>query len=77
MRSSPMSSLEKGVYWTEYVIRHNGAHFLKPASIRLSLVEFLCLDILLVVGSVIVTIVFLLVKSVKLCCPTRRKDKTE
>uniref|UniRef100_A0A8D8XWG3 2-hydroxyacylsphingosine 1-beta-galactosyltransferase n=1 Tax=Cacopsylla melanoneura TaxID=428564 RepID=A0A8D8XWG3_9HEMI len=78
MRSSPMSSLEKGVYWTEYVILHNGAHFLKPASTRLSLVQFLCLDILLVVVFVLVAILFLLVKSVnKLCCRTRRKDKTE
>ncbi|XP_026679300.1 UDP-glucuronosyltransferase 2B18 [Diaphorina citri] len=77
MKSSPVSSLEKAVYWTEYVIRHEGAHFLKPASTRLSLVQFLCLDILLVVISVMAAMLFVLFKCGQVLLRAKKKDKTE
>ncbi|KAI5751089.1 hypothetical protein M8J77_004087 [Diaphorina citri] len=77
MKSSPVSSLEKAVYWTEYVIRHEGAHFLKPASTRLSLVQFLCLDILLVVISVMAAMLFVLFKCGQVLLRAKKKDKME
>lgn len=41
-----MSPMETAVYWTEYVIRHDGAYHLKPASTRLRWDQYLLLDVL-------------------------------
>lgn len=53
----PLKSLQKAVYWIEYVLRHNGAHHLKTAGSQLTWYEFLLLDglFLMVVVRIIVT----------------------
>jgi len=53
----PLKSLEKAVYWIEYVIRHNGAHHLKTAASELAWYEFLLLDglFLVVIVRIIMT----------------------
>lgn len=43
-----MKPLDKAVYWIEYVIRHNGAHHLKTAGNQLNWIQFLLIDVLLV-----------------------------
>ncbi|XP_052864670.1 UDP-glucosyltransferase 2 [Anopheles cruzii] len=40
-RSTP---LETAVYWTEYVIRHNGAYHLQSPSRNLNFLQYYCLD---------------------------------
>ncbi|NXK38461.1 CGT galactosyltransferase, partial [Piprites chloris] len=42
----PMHALNRTVYWLEYILRHNGAPYLRPAVYDLSLYEYFCLDIL-------------------------------
>ncbi|NXX75287.1 CGT galactosyltransferase, partial [Urocolius indicus] len=42
----PMPALNRTVYWLEYILRHDGAAYLRPAVYDLSLVQYFCLDIL-------------------------------
>ncbi|CAI5774260.1 2-hydroxyacylsphingosine 1-beta-galactosyltransferase-like [Podarcis lilfordi] len=53
----PIPPLNRTVYWLEYVLRHDGAPFLRPALYKLSFYEYYCLDILAVlllfVGAII------------------------
>jgi len=44
-----MKPLDKAVYWIEYVIRHNGAHHLKTAGNQLNWIQFLSIDVMLVI----------------------------
>lgn len=58
-RDQPLKSLEKAVYWIEYVIRHNGAHHLKTAAGELVWYEFLLLDglFLIIIVRIIMTVI--------------------
>ncbi|XP_008186378.1 UDP-glucuronosyltransferase 2C1 [Acyrthosiphon pisum] len=47
----PMKPLDKAVYWIEYVIRHNGAHHLKTAGNQLNWIQYLSIDVMLVLLS--------------------------
>lgn len=46
LRDQPTTPQERAVYWTEYVIRHQGAPQLKCPAAQLSWVEFLMLDVM-------------------------------
>lgn len=45
---TPMPPLNRTVYWLEYILRHDGAPYLRPSLYRLSFYEYYCLDILAV-----------------------------
>nr|XP_018905658.1 PREDICTED: UDP-glucuronosyltransferase 2B31-like [Bemisia tabaci]XP_018905659.1 PREDICTED: UDP-glucuronosyltransferase 2B31-like [Bemisia tabaci]XP_018905660.1 PREDICTED: UDP-glucuronosyltransferase 2B31-like [Bemisia tabaci] len=42
----PQSRLANAVFWVEYVIRHKGAHHLKPESVRMPYYQYLLLDVI-------------------------------
>jgi glucuronosyltransferase len=44
-KDEPQSSLNRAVWWAEYVIRHNGAKHLRSATLDLSWYQYLLLDI--------------------------------
>lgn len=44
-----MTPQESVVYWTEYVLRHDGAHHLKSEALNLTWYQYLLLDVILVV----------------------------
>lgn len=48
LRDQLTTPTERAVYWTEYVIRHQGAPQLRCQGAQLSWVEFLMLDVLAV-----------------------------
>lgn len=41
-----MSAMDTAVYWTEYVIKHNGAHHLKASSVYMPWYQYVLLDVL-------------------------------
>ncbi|XP_069693345.1 UDP-glucosyltransferase 2-like [Periplaneta americana] len=60
-RDHPNSALDRAVFWTEYVIRHQGAPHLRSAGAELYWYEYLLLDVLLVVvaaGLAIILVVY-------------------
>uniref|UniRef100_A0A6P7GYX7 UDP-glucuronosyltransferase 2B9-like n=1 Tax=Diabrotica virgifera virgifera TaxID=50390 RepID=A0A6P7GYX7_DIAVI len=70
----PMKPLDLAIYWTEFVIRHKGAHHLRVAALDLLWYQYLLLDVIAVVTIIIFsvfTVLYLL--CVKLCCSKRNK----
>ncbi|XP_069693335.1 UDP-glucosyltransferase 2-like [Periplaneta americana] len=60
-RDHPTSALDRAVFWTEYVIRHQGAPHLRSAGAELYWYEYLLLDVLLVVvaaGLAVILVVY-------------------
>ncbi|XP_060535998.1 UDP-glycosyltransferase UGT5-like [Cylas formicarius] len=53
VEDQPMTGLERAVWWSEYVIRHRGARHLRSAVADVSLAEYLLLDVLAAVLSVL------------------------
>lgn len=45
-KDRPISTLDKAVYWIEYVLRHKGAYHLRPGSLDLAWYQNLLLDVI-------------------------------
>ncbi|XP_042894391.1 UDP-glycosyltransferase UGT5-like isoform X2 [Penaeus japonicus] len=60
LKDQPQSPLERAVFWTEYVIRHQGAPRLRSLATDLSWVEYLMLDVLLLFHGLAVFAYFLI-----------------
>lgn len=41
-----MAPMEKAIWWIEYVLRHNGASFLRSDATKLNLIQYLLLDVI-------------------------------
>lgn len=67
-RDQPESPRERAVYWTEYVIRHQGAPRLRSPSAELSWVEFLMLDVLLAFHVVLYVVYTILCRLLRFVC---------
>nr|XP_018897564.1 PREDICTED: 2-hydroxyacylsphingosine 1-beta-galactosyltransferase-like isoform X1 [Bemisia tabaci] len=61
-RDLPQTSLERAIFWVEYVIRHNGAHHLKPASVGMPLYRYLLLDVIVFWLFIIVLVIYVICK---------------
>ena len=66
-KDEPVSSLKRALWWTEYVIRHNGPKHIWPAVVDLAWCHYLLLDVgafmfLLFVVTVLVS--YLILKSI-------------
>ncbi|KAJ8720261.1 hypothetical protein PYW07_012304 [Mythimna separata] len=65
-KDRPLSPMDTTIFWIEYVARNKGAVNMKPPTVDMPLYQYLMLDAILVVGSVILLIIFILVKLVSL-----------
>lgn len=46
-RDQPMKPLDRAIYWIEYVIRNDGAQYLKAESIGLNTAQYFLFDVTL------------------------------
>ncbi|KAH8406763.1 hypothetical protein KR222_010007 [Zaprionus bogoriensis] len=73
-RDKPMHPLDTAIYWTEYIIRHKGAPHMRILPSNIKLVDYYCLDNVLMIvvrfGFVICLVLYLLCKLLK--CLERR-----
>lgn len=80
-REFASNPLDKAVWWIEFVIRNDGADFLKPLSLSQRWYEARNLDILFVLLLIISVSLFVSFKLLKLlyscCCPSSRKTKSD
>ncbi|KAF5302525.1 hypothetical protein FQR65_LT00897 [Abscondita terminalis] len=71
----PMTGLEKAIWWTEYVIRHNGTKHLRSPMLDIPFYQYYLLDVIgvfvVVLGGLILTIII----SIKLLLKIMRKKK--
>jgi hypothetical protein len=79
LRDQPQTPMEKAIYWTEYVLRHDGAHFMQTSAQHLSFIEYNNLDIyavaLLVTLAVIFVPILVICKILKLIFSKKAKQK--
>lgn len=71
---------EEVIYWTEYVIKHKGAHHLKTAALKLSWYQYFLIDILItivLIALVSLSVIFLLLKAIKNRIRNLSKTKKE
>ncbi|CAH1402991.1 unnamed protein product [Nezara viridula] len=68
IRDKPMPLIDEAIYWIEYVIRHNGAPHLRPASIDLAWYQLFLIDIIGFVLCLFLSFVILLWYMIKILC---------
>ncbi|XP_073983233.1 UDP-glycosyltransferase UGT4-like isoform X1 [Rhodnius prolixus] len=59
LHDRPLNVLDNAIFWIEYVIRHNGAKHLRPATIDLTWYQYFLVDVLLIIF--LPTIILLLI----------------
>ncbi|KAL7024813.1 hypothetical protein ACKWTF_013196 [Chironomus riparius] len=79
----PQMPMEKAMFWIEYVIRHEGAHFMQTSAQHLSYIEYNNLDIYAVILAIAFLVIFVpiwcigkIVKKIfcKTCLKTKQKQ---
>jgi len=68
-KDEPENSLNRAVWWAEYVIRHNGAKHLRSAALDLAWYQYLLLDIvafLFILLAITVLLSYLIFKKIYL-----------
>jgi hypothetical protein len=66
-KDEPESPINRAVWWTEYVIRHNGAKHLRSAALNLAWYQYLLLDVvafLFILAAITVLVSYLILKTV-------------
>jgi glucuronosyltransferase len=66
-KDEPVNSINRAVWWTEYVIRHNGTKHLRSAAVDLAWYQYLLLDVvafLFILAAVTVLVSYLILKTV-------------
>ncbi|XP_060862529.1 UDP-glucosyltransferase 2-like [Metopolophium dirhodum] len=67
-KDRPMSPEQSVVYWTEYVIRHKGAPHLKSHGLNLTWYQYFLLDVIAVILTFIILVLFIIYKLAKFMC---------
>uniref|UniRef100_A0A182KE60 UDP-glucuronosyltransferase n=1 Tax=Anopheles christyi TaxID=43041 RepID=A0A182KE60_9DIPT len=67
-RDRPQSAMETAIYWTEYVIRHKGAHHLRYPGADMNFWKRHSFDVLAFLGLVVFVIFKVFMFSCRLCC---------
>jgi len=68
-KDEPERSLNRAVWWTEYVIRHNGAKHLRSAALDLAWYQYFLLDVaafLILLAAITVLVSYLILKNIYL-----------
>lgn len=79
-RDTPMSPLEKAIYWIEFVIRHKGASHLRTESYKMPWYAYYSLDVLCFLTAVLSAIMAAVIGSIRFLCVRlcrRTKPKQE
>eukprot|EP00095_Tigriopus_kingsejongensis_P011466 maker-scaffold582_size130280-snap-gene-0.21 protein:Tk11466 transcript:maker-scaffold582_size130280-snap-gene-0.21-mRNA-1 annotation:"udp-glucuronosyltransferase 2c1" len=80
-KDAPMHPLDRAVYYAEYVIRHGSANHLKPAHRHLNWLQFMCLDVVLFLVTILASVTFALWKIIrcglKRCCYRQAKTQAK
>ncbi|XP_051896381.1 UDP-glucuronosyltransferase 2A1-like [Pristis pectinata] len=78
-RDQPESPMERAVFWIEYVARHKGAGHLRSECYRLPWYVYYCVDVMIFLLSVFLSVTVLVVVTLKKLCNIvwKKKQKTE
>ncbi|XP_056140306.1 UDP glucuronosyltransferase 5 family, polypeptide D1 [Lampris incognitus] len=77
-KDQPIKPMDHAIFWLEYVMRHKGAPHLRTEAYKMPWYSYYCLDVLVVLLTAVIVLVFLTVKGfVFLCCRGRTKTKAK
>lgn len=65
-KDQPESALERGLFWTEYVLRHKGAYHLKSPAMNLNLFQYHCIDVIMFLTAIAITFLLFVYYTIKL-----------
>ncbi|XP_050682084.1 UDP-glycosyltransferase UGT5-like [Leptidea sinapis] len=65
-KDRPMTPLNLAIYWIEYVLRNNGAEFMKSPGLRMSWLAYYMIDIYILTFVMMSVILWILIKGFKL-----------
>lgn len=65
-RDQPHTSLEKAIFWTEYVMRHKGAYHLRSSSMNLNLIQYHSIDVVMFLVVIAVVLLYFSYRAVKM-----------
>ncbi|XP_038670183.1 UDP-glucuronosyltransferase 2A1-like [Scyliorhinus canicula] len=74
-RDQPESPMERAIFWIEYVARHKGAAHLRSESYRLPWYVYYCVDVMILLLSVLLMVTVLTVLLLKKLCNITWKKK--
>lgn len=77
MKDAPFTQKEAVVYWTEYVIRHKGAPYLRTIAADMPLYEYLLLDVILFVSGIFSAFAYFSFWWCKKLCRPNRKIRSK
>jgi glucuronosyltransferase len=76
IKDQQVPAVDRAVYWTEYVIRHDGARHLRSVADQLNFFQYFLLDVLAAVAAVVTVVLYVIYKLVCLmCCRSKSKQK--
>ena len=64
------SPVDRAVWWVEYIMRHDGAPFLRPKSLELSWYQYSLIDVLILILSFLCVIIVI---SINCICKLKKK----
>ncbi|XP_055290304.1 UDP-glucuronosyltransferase 2B17-like [Moschus berezovskii] len=80
-RDQPITSLDRAVFWIEFVMHHKGAKHLRPAAHNLTWFQYHSLDLIVFLLACVATVVFVITKCFLFCycklAKTGKKQKRE
>lgn len=64
LRTDIMTSMERAVFWTEYLTRHRGAKWMKPnlPNTVSSFFKYYCIDVISVLTAILTVILYITFK---------------
>ncbi|VVD02543.1 unnamed protein product [Leptidea sinapis] len=73
----PMSAIDTAVFWLEYVIRNNGAPFMKSPALELNWFEYTMMDIYIALTVALILILWIFVKCISLMYKVYRSSTSK
>ncbi|XP_013820124.2 PREDICTED: UDP-glucuronosyltransferase 2B31 isoform X2 [Capra hircus] len=67
-RDQPIKPLDRAVFWIEFVMRHKGAKYLRPAAHNLTWFQYHSLDVIGFLLACVAAAVFVITKCFLFCC---------
>lgn len=75
LTDKPMESLDKAIWWLEYVLRHKGTRHLRSIAMDIPLYQYFFLDVISVVVVTSGLLIFVLYKSIRLICRLKSRAR--
>ncbi|KAM9845454.1 UDP-glucuronosyltransferase 1A1-like [Aulostomus maculatus] len=72
-KDRPVDPLDLSVFWTEFVMRNKGAEHLRPAARDLTWFQYFCLDVIVLLATIVLVFVTLTVTCLRMCLQKMRR----